>query len=106
MTNASQRKGNRAEVAVVNWLRDFRGFAAERIRSGRSTDAGDITWPQSRFLVDVKDRQRWSVLAWFFEAEQEAERENVSPVLVLKRPGSTDPGEWLAVVRLRDLELT
>lgn len=29
----------------------------------------------------------------------------LKPVLILKVPGVTDPGRWLAVTRLEDLEL-
>lgn len=105
MTNRSQRKGNRAEVAVVNWLRNFRGFAAERIRSGRSTDAGDITWPGNEWLMDVKNQARWHVPAWWRAIRAEATTEGAKPILVLKLDGETDPGRWLAVLELRDVEL-
>ena len=63
---AAQR-GARFERAVVGWLRDQWGLRAERIRSGRSTDAGDIAWPDSDWLLDCKSQDRWSVLRWFAE---------------------------------------
>ena len=114
MTNPSKDKGDRAERAVVAWLTDQRGLRAERIRAGRSTDPGDITWPNSDWLLDVKDQQRWSVQEWWRNALTEAEwetravtpeRRRIKPLLVLKRPGITNPGRWLAVVHLEDLEL-
>lgn len=105
MTTPSQRKGNRAENDVVRWLRNFRGYKAERIRSGRSTDAGDITWPDSQWLMDVKNQARWAVPAWWRAIRAEATVEQVRPILVLKLDGETDPGRWLAVLELRDVEL-
>jgi hypothetical protein len=105
-------KGATAERAVVAWLRDWRGLAAERIRSGRSTDPGDIVWPGSDWLCDVKSQGRWRLPEWWREVCAEAtaessghETSNLKPLLVLKVPGETDPGQWLAVVRLEDLEL-
>jgi hypothetical protein len=96
---------------VVAWLKNVRGFAAERIRSGRSTDPGDITWPGSDWLMDVKSVKAWRLPEWWRNATAEAAVESdatgrrVKPALVLKVPGETDPGQWLAVVRLQDLEL-
>ena len=113
MTNSSAAKGARAELAVVKWLRDFRGFRAERVRSGRSTDAGDVVWPESRWHVDVKDQKAWRVREWMLEAERECVVQwseewpdrALQPLLILKVPGETDPGKWWAVVRMEDLEL-
>ncbi|GEM_PF-3271141 len=104
---AAQR-GARFERAVVGWLRDQWGLRAERIRSGRSTDAGDIAWPDSDWLLDCKSQDRWSVLRWFADAEFEAAVESeatgkrVRPVLVIDRPGTSDTGAALVVVALRD----
>lgn len=104
-------KGAKAERAVVGWLIDHRGLAVERVRSGRSTDPGDIVWPGSDWLCDVKDHVRWRVPEWAAEVAREAVDESartgtrVKPLLALKVPGVTDPGRWLAVVRLEDLEL-
>lgn len=111
MSNPQKTKGDAAERAVVAWFRDFKGFAAERIRSGRSTDPGDITWPMCDYLIDVKNRDRWRVQAWFREVADEAEVEssggmapNLIPCVIVKVPGETDPGRWLAVMRVEDVE--
>lgn len=98
----STERGAKFERSVVGYLRDRWGLRAERIRSGRSTDAGDIAWPGSQWLVDCKSQDRWSVLRWFVEAEAEAEAEGVTPMLVIDRPGTRDPGAALVVVRLSD----
>lgn len=98
---ASQR-GKRWENKVVRYLDDQFGIRAERIRSGRSTDAGDIAYPQSPWLCDCKSQDRWSVNVWMTEAEREAAAEGVRPMLVLDRPGVADPGAALVVVRLVD----
>lgn len=75
-------KGSRAELAVVHWLRDWYGWAAERIRSGRSTDAGDITWPESVWVMDVKDQQRWSLGVVGFDPRAES-----APAVLAEREG-------------------
>lgn len=98
---AAQRGAN-YERRVVGYLTDQFGLRAERIRSGRSTDAGDIVWPGSRWLLDCKSQQRWSVDRWFTEAEAEAAAEGVAPAVLLDRPGTTDVGRSLLVVRLSD----
>ncbi len=100
-SGAAQRGAN-YERRVVGYLADQFGLRAERIRSGRSTDAGDIVWPGSRWLLDAKSQQRWSLNAWFTEAESEAAAEGVLPALVLDRPTSDVPGRSLLIVRLCD----
>jgi hypothetical protein len=112
MTNPSKVKGDRAELAVVKWLREFRGYRAERVKAGRAVDAGDITWPDSHWLCDVKDQKAWRVQEWMRDAEIEADWTQTEglcnpchPLLILKPPGVTDPGKWLAIVHLEDLEL-
>jgi hypothetical protein len=107
MGNPQKLKGDRAERQVVDWLRS-QGIPAERVRSGRSTDAGDITWPGSRWLVDVKNRQRWAVPEWWREITAEAEVEEhrtgipVAPLLIVKRPGVVNPALWLAITSLSE----
>lgn len=109
MSNPHKVKGDAAERAMVRWLTTRVGLAAERIVSGRSTDPGDITWPGSQWLLDVKDRQRWSIQAWFKEVVREAALEErvtqevVKPLLIVKMPRERDPGEWVAVLRVKDL---
>jgi len=105
MSNPSKVKGDRAEREVVRWLQEVRGFKAERIRAGRSTDPGDITWPGSIWLCDVKNHAQWKLPAWWRAIRPKATAEGVRPLLVLKLDGETDPGRWLAVVELRDVEL-
>ena len=102
MSNPSADKGARAERELVRWLRDVRGFDAERIRSGRSTDPGDITWPGSLQHVDVKHQRRWALPAWWAEMEAEVVGTPLRPLLVLRRERVTDPGRWLAVQWLED----
>lgn len=98
---ASQRGAN-AERAVVTHLRE-RGYRAERIRSGRSTDPGDIAIPDQAFLMDVKSQDRWRIPDWFTEAEQEADAEQVLPMLILHRPNHGNPADWLVVIRMEDM---
>ena len=110
MTNPQKNKGDRAERALVAWLRTERGLDAERVRAGRSLDPGDIVWTDAdgrtcRRLVDVKDRRTWALPAWWREITAEADSQGLDPLLVLKWPGATDVGEWLAVTRIRDTEL-
>jgi len=99
------QKGAQAERDLVHWLKDHRGVDAERVRSGRSLDAGDVVWAGSPYHLDVKHQGRWSVQGWFRELEEETSvaPEPYDPLLVLRRPGIINPGEWLAVLKVEDL---
>jgi hypothetical protein len=93
-------KGNAAEVAVVNWLREHGYPDARRYLAGDGRQPGDIDGVPA-LCIDVKNQQRHAIGEWLRQAEREA-RSNL-PVVVVKPRGETDPGKWWAVLRFEDL---
>jgi hypothetical protein len=83
MTSSSKRKGSSAEVAIVKWL-SSRGIRAGRIRAGWTDDRGDIN-ALDGVVIEVKNRKSHDWKAW-------------SGVILCKRPGYTNPDDWLAVM--------
>lgn len=96
----SRSKGARAEVHVVNWLRDHGWPGARRYLSGDGRQPGDIDGVPG-VAFEVKDQQRHDLSGWLRQTEREA-GPNL-PVLVVKARGKADPGQWYAVLRLEDL---
>lgn len=110
MANPSRNKGTAAETGVVRWAR-LNGYPhADRqpLRGGR--DQGDLTLCPG-VIVEVKAHRlptgvptRGQLDTWL--AQTEAERVNARAdvaVLVVKRPGTTDPGRWFAYVTAHTL---
>ncbi len=103
MTSPEARKGRSAEIAVANYLAAH-GFdhAEPTRRSGWSDDRGDIDGIPG-VVVEVKNHRRHTLAAWMDELADEIENANaVTGVLVVKRAGTGDPGEWYAVMPLGD----
>lgn len=102
MTGAAKRKGSKAELDLQKWLVANGYPDAHRSRAGFSRDVGDILGVPG-LVIEVKDQKtpRWS--DWLEEVD--AEKLNAGcqdGILVVKRPRMTDPGEWLAIRRVRD----
>jgi predicted amidohydrolase len=96
----SRRKGVDAEVDVVNWLR-LHGYPdARRYLAGDGRQPGDVDGVPG-VCLEVKNCARLELPAWLRQVEAEA-GPNL-PVVVAKLRGITDPGEWAAVLRLREL---
>lgn len=105
MSNPPRQKGTAAETAVTRWARD-NGFPhADRqpLRGGR--DQGDITLTPG-VIAEVKAYRlptgvptHGQLTEWMrqTEVEQENARADVG-VLIVKRPGTADPGRWFAYV--------
>ena len=93
---SSREKGARAERALVAYLRSI-GLDAWRTASGYHDDGGDIYWPASPYVLDVKHQERVRLPEWWREVAAEAANLNRRPLLVLRRPGSPSPATWLAV---------
>ncbi|WP_027503333.1 hypothetical protein [Rhodococcus sp. UNC363MFTsu5.1] len=103
MTNPNKTKGDRAERAVRDFLRT-NGFPhCERTRAGYTRDAGDLH-PAPGLTVQVKDRAAYAWPEWLRQlGEQKDEARADHALLVLKRRGLGDPGEWLAVMPLAQM---
>ena len=97
MTSPQKRKGHAAELAVVKWLRE-KGIMADRIQAGTHADKGDVTgWPG--IVIEVKDRKAHSWHGYFEQLRRQMKNADAwTGVIVAKRPGIADVGEWMAVM--------
>jgi Holliday junction resolvase len=97
MTSPQKRKGNAAELAVVKWLRQH-GIKADRVQAGTHDDKGDVTgWPG--VVIEVKDRKAHSWHGYFEQLRTQIDNANAyAGVIIAKRSGLTDVGEWMAVM--------
>ena len=92
MSAAQRNRGARAEVAVVNYLRDQGWPDARRYLAGDGRQPGDIDW-HPLVCLEVKDVKRSSWPTWCRQAAAEA-RPGMVPVVVRRTRGVTDVGEW------------
>jgi hypothetical protein len=97
---SSRDKGARAERELVEWLK-ANGVDARRTASGYHQDVGDIRWPGTPYLLDVKNRDAWRVREWWLEVTAEADELNETPLLVLRT--GPNPADWLALLRFGDV---
>jgi Holliday junction resolvase len=95
----SRNKGQRAEVAVVNWLRGHGFEDARRYLAGDGRQPGDIDAIPG-VSIEVKDQQQHRIGEWLRQAEAEAR--SALPVVFVKEKGTADVGQWWAVLRVRD----
>jgi hypothetical protein len=104
MANVNKRKGDITEVSTRAWYRDH-GFPwTARTRAGYTRDAGDLHLCPGA-IAQVKNCRvlRWQ--EWFQQLkDQRAEAKADIAWLVVKRPGlgSTNVGQWLAVMTVED----
>ena len=91
-------KGTAAETAVVKYLQ-ANGFPhAERRALHGTADKGDITGC-GPVVFEVKNHAKLDLAGWLKELEIEMTNANVDTgVVVAKKRGTTDPGEWYAVL--------
>jgi hypothetical protein len=117
MVNPPRKKGTAAESALVAWLRGHGHPDARRNAPNGSRDVGDIggietpctTSPcfiaHDVVVVEVKSVRDLARGINEGLAELEVEKYNAGTghgVLVVKRVGKGDPGEWLAIRRVAD----
>lgn len=98
---SSKAKGYTAENAVVKWLRDNGFRYAERRRAGATKDTGDIVGVIPGLVIEVKNHARMALSEWVDQLAQEMN--NFDPpawsgVVLHKKKGSTDVGEWYATM--------
>jgi hypothetical protein len=101
VTNPSKVKGSLAERQMVAWLVENGFPLAHRSRAGWSNDIGDVLGCGQ--VIEVKNAKtaRWG--EWLAELDVEKVNAGMSQgVLVVRRSRITDPGDWLAVRRVRD----
>jgi hypothetical protein len=96
----NKQKGTAAETAVVRWLREHGHPYAERRALGGANDKGDITGC-GPIVIEVKNHAKWAPAEWLSEAIVEARNAGVDiGVVVAKKRGTTDPGEWYVLTTL------
>jgi hypothetical protein len=110
---ANNAKGKKAERDLVRYLRENGWPDAIRIvrtgiKSGQriTRDEGDIgKTPGIAWQMKAVDEKKWSQIpAWLVDAADQAVETGADlGVLVLRRPGHAQPGDWWAWVELSDV---
>ena len=111
MSNPSNRRGTDAEVKLLAWLHQ-NGHRARRNPPAGSKDVGDLKvfrtiddGRASHICVEVKNHANLATAINDGLAELDAEMANAGTdhgVLVVKRRGKGDPGDWLAIRKVRN----
>ena len=123
MSNPSKRRGTDAEVKLLAWLHGNGHGEAVRNPPAGTKDVGDLTckvltnpgdgvydpeddttWIRP-LVIEVKNHANLATAINDGLAELDAEMANAGTshgVLVVKRRGKGDPGEWLAVRKVRN----
>jgi hypothetical protein len=111
MTNRSRDKGTKAETAVVEWFHSVGENQVERHALHGSRDVGDLNGLPS-LVVSVKMRGRDQPLdfsGWLRSVSRMQVNATRSPgeplpsgLLIVRRVGYPDVGDWYAVQRLAD----
>jgi hypothetical protein len=103
MPNANKAKGDRFEratfLAAAPYFPDVK-----RTRAGWDDDRGDLLLDRNmRFIVQAKDCQAKPWFKWLDELDaQLANSGALHGAIVSKRPGFSDAGEAMAIMRYRD----
>ncbi len=97
MTSPQKSKGHRAERDVLAWLRTF-GYRVNRVQAGRPDDQGDIEGVDG-VVIEVKDRKTHNWKEYFEQLERQIiNKQAYTGVILCKRPGYPNAGDWLAVM--------
>lgn len=101
--NAPKRRGTAAETAVVRYLQAHGYPHAERRALRGRADCGDVAGIPG-VAVEVKDCAKVDLAGWLDEARREAVNARAGiGVVVRRRRGRPDVGEWFAVLSVADL---
>lgn len=91
-------KGTAAETAVVRYLRDHGFPQAERRALHGTADKGDITGI-GPIVLEVKNHKQLDLAGWIKELETEISNAAADTgAVIAKKRGTTDPGEWYAIL--------
>lgn len=100
---ASKRKGTAAETAVVRWLQEHGWPYAERRALHGSADKGDVTGC-GPVVFEIKNHREHDLAGWVDELELEIANANADTgAVIAKKRGTTDVGDWYAVLPVRIL---
>lgn len=99
MSNAAKAKGSKFERDICDYLAEV--MEAERIPAGATLDKGDIWTPPPSAVWQCKNRQQLSLGAWLDETvEQQHNAKRFLHWLIVKRKGTTYPGDQFAICTL------
>jgi hypothetical protein len=97
MTSASKAKGSQAERDVVKWLKQWFPYVDRRL-AGATLDKGDISGIPG-VTIEIKNHAKMDLSTWLGELEVEMKNDNAwTGVLLHKRKGKSNPGEWYATM--------
>ena len=100
MASSEKRKGNAAERAVVDYLRRHGYPQARRTQAGTRGDIGDIDGVPG-VAIEVKNHARLDLAGWVAQMLAEMDEKGVeNGVVIAKKRGTSDPGEWYAITPL------
>lgn len=103
MSNPSKQKGTAAETAVVRYFTNRGALNVERRAQSGANDRGDIAGVIGA-AIEVKACARMELAAWVDEAQTEmVNAEGDIGIVVAKRRGTTDPGNWYAILPVSQL---
>jgi hypothetical protein len=103
MANANKIKGDAAEREVTRYLQGS-GFTASRIPAGSNADIGDVWLPPPLPAVQVKNVAKLDLSGWCNQVDEQALNANREcGVVVHKRRGKSDPGDWYVTMTLETL---
>ena len=100
----SRRKGAQFERDIERYLNGVDGITARRV-APLGYSGGDIHVAASgvELLVECKNRQRLELPEWWRQACDDANQWGALPVLVVKRPRTTNPAHQWAICDLQTL---
>ena len=102
MSNPSKDKGDRCERLLVAWLVQNGYPMAHRSRAGWSDDIGDVLGVPG-LVIEAKSAKQMRIGPWLDELDVEKRNAGCADgVLIVRRPGWPDAGDWFAVRRVRD----
>lgn len=100
MSTPSKRKGSKAELDVVKYLRKEGWKHAERRLAGNSQDRGDVAGVPN-VCFEIKDHKAKDLAGWTEELIVEIKNAKAETgTVVHKRRGKSNPADWYATMPL------
>ena len=98
MSTAAKRKGSKAELDVVKYLKENGWKYADRRLAGSSTDKGDVSGVNG-VVFEVKNQARMDLAGWIKELVDEIKNaESDAGAVIHKRKGKSNVAEWYATM--------
>lgn len=91
MPAAERRKGKRAELDVVNYLKE-NGWDARTSRAASGMQKGYDIIANLPLAIEVKDHVRLELASWLAQARESSG--DLIPVVWHKKRGSSNPKDW------------